>query len=49
MSNELTKTLWPIADSYIKKLKEQFKNDRTRVKTGGVDDWDKNTRFTPKQ
>jgi hypothetical protein len=30
-------------------LEEAFKNDRTRIKTGGADQWDKNTRFTPKQ
>ena len=38
-----------LQETVIPFLKEQFKNDRTRVKTGGVDDWDKNTRFTPKQ
>lgn len=31
-------------------LQEAFKNDRTRVKQyGGADQWDKNTRYTPKQ
>jgi hypothetical protein len=30
-------------------LEEAFKNDRTKIKTGGADQWDKNTRFTPKQ
>jgi hypothetical protein len=30
-------------------LEEAFKNDRTRIKTGGADQWDKNTRYTPKQ
>jgi len=38
-----------LQETVIPFLKEQFKNDRTRVKTGGVDEWDKNTRFTPKQ
>ena len=38
-----------LQEKVIPFLKEQFKNDRTRVKTGGVDQWDKNTRFTPKQ
>lgn len=38
-----------LQETVIPFLKEQFKNDRTRVKTGGVDQWDKNTRFTPKQ
>jgi hypothetical protein len=33
----------------IPALEEVFKNDRTRVKTGGADQWDKNTRYTPKQ
>lgn len=33
----------------IPALEEIFKNDRTRVKTGGADQWDKNTRYTPKQ
>lgn len=30
-------------------LKEAFAKDRTRVKAGGADQWDKNTRYTPKQ
>jgi hypothetical protein len=30
-------------------LEEAFKNDRTRIKGGGADQWDKNTRYTPKQ
>jgi hypothetical protein len=30
-------------------LEEAFKNDRTRIKAGGADQWDKNTRYTPKQ
>jgi hypothetical protein len=30
-------------------LEEAFKNDRTKIKTSGADQWDKNTRFTPKQ
>jgi|688.fasta_scaffold199046_2 hypothetical protein len=38
-----------IKETVIPFLKDQFKSDRTRVKTGGVDQWDKNTRFTPKQ
>jgi hypothetical protein len=38
-----------LQETVIPFLKEQFKNDRTRVKTGGVDQWDKNTRYTPKQ
>jgi hypothetical protein len=38
-----------LKETVIPFLKDQFKSDRTRVKTGGVDQWDKNTRFTPKQ
>jgi hypothetical protein len=30
-------------------LKEAFAKDRTRIKAGGADQWDKNTRYTPKQ
>lgn len=30
-------------------LKEEFKNDRTRKKPFGADEWDKNVRFTPKE
>lgn len=30
-------------------LKEQFKNDKTRKKQFGADQWDKNVRFTPKE
>jgi hypothetical protein len=30
-------------------LEEAFKKDRTRPKTGGADQWDKNTRYTPKE
>ena len=44
-----TSDISTLQETVIPFLKEQFKNDRTRVKTGGVDQWDKNTRFTPKQ
>jgi hypothetical protein len=30
-------------------LEEAFKNDRTKTKVYGADQWDKNTRYTPKQ
>jgi len=30
-------------------LEEAFKNDRTKTKAYGADQWDKNTRYTPKQ
>ena len=33
----------------IPALKEEFKNDRTRKKPFGADQWDKNVRFTPKE
>jgi len=39
-----------LRENVIPYLKEQFKNDRTRRKTGhGVDPWDKNVRYTPKE
>lgn len=39
-----------LKENVIPYLKEQFKNDRTRKKTGfGVDPWDKNVRYTPKE
>ena len=33
----------------IPALKEAFAKDRTRPKTNGADQWDKNTRYTPKE
>ena len=50
ISNPLdTSNVSEIQDKVIPFLKEQFKNDRTRTKAYGADQWDKNTRFTPKQ
>lgn len=44
MNNELTETLWPIADSYIKKLKEQWftgshENPNRKKFIDRADDW----------
>jgi hypothetical protein len=44
-----TSNVEEIQSSIIPALKEAFKNDRTRPKTGGADQWDKNTRYTPKE
>jgi len=44
-----TNDIESIQNNVLPNLKEAFKNDRTRQKQGGVDSWDKNTRFTPKQ
>jgi hypothetical protein len=41
-TDELKNTVLPA-------LQEAFKNDRTKTKSYGADQWDKNTRFTPKQ
>lgn len=38
-----------LQENVIPYLKEQFKNDRTRKAAYGADQWDKNTRFTPKE
>jgi hypothetical protein len=44
-----TSNIEEIQSSIIPALKEAFKNDKTRPKTGGADQWDKNTRYTPKE
>jgi hypothetical protein len=38
-----------LQENVIPYLKEQFKNDKSRKKTYGADQWDKNTRYTPKE
>jgi hypothetical protein len=38
-----------LQENVIPYLKEQFKNDKTRKKQFGADQWDKNTRYTPKE
>jgi hypothetical protein len=38
-----------LQENVIPYLKEQFKNDKTRKKQYGADQWDKNTRYTPKE
>jgi len=38
-----------LQNNVIPALKEAFKNDRTKTKTGGADQWDKNIRYTPKE
>lgn len=50
ISNPLdTSNVSELQDKVIPFLKEQFKNDRTRTKAYGSDQWDKSTRYTPKQ
>jgi len=50
ISNPLdTSNMSELQDKVIPFLKEQFKNDRTRTKAYGADQWDKNTRYTPKE
>jgi len=44
-----TNNVEEIQTKIIPALEEAFKNDRTRVKSGGADQWDKNTRYTPKE
>ena len=41
-ADELKSTVLPA-------LQKAFANDRTRPKSGGADQWDKNTRYTPKE
>jgi hypothetical protein len=38
-----------LQENVIPYLKEQFKNDRTKRAAYGADQWDKNTKFTPKE
>ena len=38
-----------LKNTVLPALQEAFKNDRTKTKAYGADQWDKNTRFTPKQ
>lgn len=50
ISNPLdTSNVSELQDTVIPFLKEQFKNDRSRTKAYGADNWDKNTKYTPKQ
>ena len=50
ISNPLdTSNVSELQDKVIPFLKEQFKNDRSRTKAYGSDQWDKNTKYTPKQ
>jgi hypothetical protein len=50
ISNPLdTSDVSELKEKVIPFLKEQFKNDRSRTKAYGSDQWDKNTKFTPKQ
>jgi hypothetical protein len=50
ISNPLnTSNAVEIQEKVIPFLKEQFKNDRTRKKDFGADQWDKNFRYTPKE
>ena len=44
-----TSNIEELQTKIIPALEEAFKNDRTRVKSGGADQWDKNTRYTPKE
>jgi hypothetical protein len=46
----LTNNIEEIQNNIIPALKEAFKNDRSRPKSGGgADQWDKNIRYTPKE
>ena len=50
ISNPLdTSNVSELQEKVIPFLKEQFKNDRSRTKAYGADNWDKNTKYTPKQ
>lgn len=50
ISNPLNTTnVAELQEKVVPFLKEQFKNDRSRTKAYGADQWDKNTRFTPKE
>lgn len=50
ISNPLdTSNVSELQEKVIPFLKEQFKNDRSRTKAYGSDQWDKNTKYTPKQ
>lgn len=49
MKNPLvTTSVEELKTKVIPALEEAFKKDRTRLKEHGNDDWDKNTRYTPK-
>jgi len=43
-----TSNVEEIRSTVIPALKEAFKNDRTRLKTSGSDEWAKDARYTPK-
>lgn len=50
ISNPLvTENTDELTNRVIPALREEFKNDRTRLKQFGADSWDKNTQYTPKQ
>ena len=44
-----TSNVEALQSKVIPALKDAFKADRTKLQPFGADDWDKNTRFTPKQ
>ena len=45
----VTENVDELKNTVLPALQEAFKNDRTKAKAYGADQWDKNTRFTPKQ
>ena len=50
ISNPLiTANVTELQEKVVPFLKEQFKNDRSRTKAYGADQWDKNVRYTPKE
>jgi len=50
MENPLVTTNFDeLRTKVIPALEDAFKRDRTRLKQFGADDWDKNTRYTPKE
>jgi hypothetical protein len=50
MSNPLdTENIAQLKENVIPYLKDKFKKDRSRLESHGVDQWAKNSRYTPKQ
>jgi hypothetical protein len=45
----ITENTEELKTNVLPALQAAFKNDRTKTKAYGADQWDKNTRFTPKQ
>jgi hypothetical protein len=45
----VTENVDELKNTVLPALQEAFKNDRTKAKAYGADQWDKNTRYTPKQ